>query len=217
MQKMKKLILINLFLLLLNHTLPNVKSIECTNLIIEETQVAEIQIEEIEEIQIEEVEETTEVKTESEVTSRSLPDRRDETEEVYEDKSLEGYRITSYYPGDNCSTGTKTGSGKSTSDFSTMMVEGKQVYTYQGRIVVAGATQELLKSGYNAKGSQEAQNKHYFKYYDTGRIKINNSWYGFIVLDSCGAAMWKGYYRLDIFVPDSSNVIDTKNVEIVYD
>ena len=29
--------------------------------------------------------------------------------------------------------------------------------------------------------------------------------------------MWKGYYRLDIFVPSSDNVIDTKNIEIVYD
>ena len=29
--------------------------------------------------------------------------------------------------------------------------------------------------------------------------------------------MWEGYYRLDIFVPNSDNVIDTRNVEIVYD
>lgn len=205
--KLHKLILVNLILIVLFRYLP-------TNKIITEEIVTE-------EVAIVTTEEVVEIKEEEpQVTSRSSVGRQQiEPEEVIEveDKSLQGYRVTSYYPGDNCATGTKTGSGKSTSDFSTMTIDGKQVYTYQGRIVVAGATQELLKSGYNVKGSQEAQNKHYFKYYDTGRIKINGTWYGFIVLDSCGASMWKGYYRLDIFVPNSNNVIDTRNIEIVYD
>ena len=135
-------------------------------------------------------------------------------EPVAVDKTLKGYRITSYYPSESSNT---TGSGKTTSDFSFIDVAGKKVYSYQGKIVVAAATNELLKSGYNEKGSQNKQDKHYFNYYDTGRIKINGVWYGFIVLDSCGASMWQGYYRLDIFVPNSSNAIDTSDVEIVYD
>ena len=202
MMKIKRLLLINLILITLYYILPSVRTLDNIN-------VAEVQIEEtkVEEVQ----EEIVQVAKEPIITSRSLPEPRTE------DKTLEGYRITSYYPGDNCSTGTKTGSGKTTNDFSTMQVAGKTVYSYQGKIVVAGATQELLKSGYNVRGSQNPQNKHYFKYKDTGRIKIEGVWYGFIVLDSCGAAMWEGYYRLDIFVPDSSNVIDTRNVEIVYD
>ena len=202
MMKIKRLLLINLILITLYYILPSVRTLDNIN-------VAEVQIEEtkVEEVQ----EEIVQVAKEPTITSRSLSELRTE------DKTLEGYRITSYYPGDNCSTGTKTGSGKTTNDFSTMQVAGKTVYSYQGKIVVAGATQELLKSGYNVRGSQNPQNKHYFKYKDTGRIKIDGVWYGFIVLDSCGAAMWEGYYRLDIFVPNSNNVIDTKNVEIVYD
>lgn len=209
MRMMKKLILINLILLLLIKYLPDVENTKIEVATINN----EVTIEEVIEQPIEPIIEETQV------TARGLEKSRESTveETKVEDKTLQGYRVTSYYPGDNCLTGTKTGSGKSTNDFSLITVEGKQVYSYQGKIVVAGATKELLKSGYNSKGSQESQNKHYFSYYDTGRIKINNNWYGFIVLDSCGAAMWKGYYRLDIFVPNSENVIDTKNVEIVYD
>ena len=112
-----------------------------------------------------------------------------ESETIFEPDN-ELYRITSYYPAENSNT---TGSGKTTNDFDLLNVEGKSVYSYQGRIVVAGATNELLKSGYNKNGSQNNQNKHYFNYYDTGRMKINDKWYGFIVLDSCGASMWQGY------------------------
>ena len=153
------------------------------------------------------------------VSSRGAEPRTTEprtTEPKNTENKLEGYRITSYYPGDNCATGTKTGSGKSTKDFTLINIDGKNVYAYESKIVVAGATNELLKSGYNVKGSQKKQDKHYFNYYDTGKIKINDKWYDFIVLDSCGASMWEGYYRLDIFVPDSKNMIDTKNIEIIY-
>ena len=195
----KKLLVINTILIILLIKLPS-------NKIIKEENLNEIVLNQ-----------DVEVKK-TEVTSRSLEEpRQEEQTQIIEDKTLEGYRVTSYHPGDNCLTSTKTGSGKTINDFSIITIDGKQVYTYQGRIVVAGATNALLKSGYSKNGSQEEQVKHYFNYYDTGRIKINNEWYGFIVLDSCGAAMWKGYYRLDIFVPSSNDVIDIKNVEIIYD
>lgn len=196
---MKKLIIINIILLLLINIIPGV---ELSNNSENNTDIISAEI------------------MQTEITSRSEEPRIEENiieEPIIEDKTLEGYRVTSYYPADNYGTSNLTGSGKVTEDFNIINVEGKNVYAYEGRIVVAGATKELLKSGYNKNGSQKSQNKHYFNYYDTGRIKINDNWYGFIVLDSCGASMWEGYYRLDIFVPSKDNVIDTKNVKIIYD
>lgn len=196
---MKKLIIINIILLLLINIIPDV---ELPNNSENNTDIISAEI------------------IPTEITSRSEEPRIEESiieEPIIEDKTLEGYRVTSYYPADNYGTSNLTGSGKVTEDFNIINVDGKNVYAYEGRIVVAGATKELLKSGYNKNGSQKSQNKHYFNYYDTGRIKINDNWYGFIVLDSCGASMWEGYYRLDIFVPSKDNVIDTKNVKIIYD
>lgn len=127
--------------------------------------------------------------------------------------TLTGYRITSYHPGDGCATGTKTGSGKTIYDFGTKVVSGKTVYTYQGKIVVACATEELLNSGYNVNGGGTRQEgKYYFRYYDTLKINIDGTYYDAIVLDSCGASMWQGEKRIDIFVPNSSNIINRSNV-----
>lgn len=146
------------------------------------------------------------------ITSRSLTEDRQESQ-----NKLSGYRITSYYPGDNCASGSKTGSGKSIKDFEILNINGKSVYTYKGKIVVATATEELLKSGYNVKNSGTRQSdKHYFTYYDEIKINIDGQYYDAIVLDSCGAAMWKGQYRIDIFVPTAKDVIDRHNVDVIY-
>ena len=129
--------------------------------------------------------------------------------------TLTNYRITSYHPGDNCLSGTKTGSGKTINDFSTIQIGGKDVYTYKGKIVVATATEELLKSGYNVKGGGIRQEgKHYFNYYDELKINIDGTYYDAIVLDSCGAAMWTGEYRIDLYVPEASDVINRSNITV---
>lgn len=202
---MKKLIIINIILILLINIIPDVES---SNNLENNTDIISAEI----------TSRSDEPRTEQFDTALISTEQLNDTEElIIEDKTLNGYRITSYYPSDNYGTSNKTGSGKTTEDFNIININGKNVYTYQGRIVVAGATKELLKSGYNKNGSQKKQDKHYFNYGDTGRIKINDIWYGFIVLDSCGASMWENYYRLDIFVPDKNNIIDTKNVEIIYD
>lgn len=151
-----------------------------------------------------------EVKQEQQVTSRGGTTSR--TDNTNSTSILTGYRVTSYYAGDECASGTKTGSGKSISDFSTMKVGNKTVYTYNGRIVTACATKELLNTGYSARGSQESQDKYYFKYYQEFTLTIDGIDYPAICLDSCGAAMWKGEYRIDIFVPGSSDVINRSNV-----
>lgn len=125
------------------------------------------------------------------------------------------YRVTSYHPGDKCLSTDTTGSGKTTNDFTLKTICGKQVYTYKDKIVVAAATQELYNTGYNKNNSQTKQmDKHYFKYYDTFKIILDGKEYEAIVLDSCGAAMWQGEYRIDIYVPDSNNVLNRSNVTI---
>lgn len=210
---MKKIIIFDIILLIIYFLTSNVKMVT-VNLSEEIININEKITEENTEENIEENIEDESDLTDILISSRSAKPRTAENNTV--ENKLEGYRITSYYPGDNCATGMKTGSGKSTNDFTLINIDGKNVYAYENKIVVAGATNELLKSGYNAKGSQKKQDKHYFSYYDTGRIKINDNWYSFIVLDSCGASMWEGYYRLDIFVPSSKDVIDIKNAEIIY-
>lgn len=150
----------------------------------------------------------TEVQQTSSVTSRSgISDRKT--------IKYTNYRVTSYHPGDNCLSTNTTGSGKTTNDFTIKTICGKQVYTYKGKIVVAAATQELYNTGYNKNNAQTKQyDKHYFKYYDTFKITLDGNDYEAIVLDSCGAAMWQGEYRIDIYVPDSNNVLNRSNVTI---
>lgn len=150
----------------------------------------------------------TEVQQTSSVTSRSGISVR---------KTIKytNYRVTSYHPGDNCLSTNTTGSGKTTNDFTIKTICGKQVYTYKDKIVVAAATQELYNTGYNKNNAQTKQyDKHYFKYYDTFKITLDGNDYEAIVLDSCGAAMWQGEYRIDIYVPDSNNVLNRSNVTI---
>lgn len=150
------------------------------------------------------------VKQTVQVTSRSNEQPRQNNS-----ITLTNYRITSYHPGDNCLSGTKTGSGKTINDFSTIQISGKDVYTYKGKIVVATATEELLKSGYNVKGGGTRQEgKHYFNYYDELKINIDGTYYDAIVLDSCGAAMWTGEYRIDLYVPEASDVINRSNITV---
>lgn len=163
---------------------------------------------------------TDEQNTEQETTEQTpqvqqVTSRGSETPRIETSNILTGYRITSYHPGDGCLSGTKTGSGLTINDFSTMKIGNKNVYTYKGKVVVATATEELLKSGYNVKGSGTRQNnKHYFSYFDTFKLNIDGTYYDAIVLDSCGAAMWSGEYRIDLYVPNASDVINRSNVTV---
>lgn len=202
---MKKYILINLIMIILMiiNLLPNNK--QNHNDIVENIINEEIVIEEL----TSRFEESRDIIQESE----NIIENASKINENEHTDVLSGYRITSYYPSESSNL---TGSGKTTNDFSTISINGKDVYSYKGKIVVAGATKELLRSGYSKNGSQELQDKHYFKYYDTGKIKLYDTWYDFIVLDSCGASMWKGYYRIDIFVKEAKDIIDLKNVNIIY-
>ena len=154
--------------------------------------------------------EKTNSELKKQVTSRSSEERQQTIQKTK-------YKITSYHPGDGYSSGTVTGSGKSIKDFNITTISGKDVYTYKGNIVVAAATQELYNTGYSEYGANVKQaDKHYFRYYDTLQINIDGNWYNAVVLDSCGASMWQGEYRVDIFVPTAKDVINRTNVDIKF-
>lgn len=112
--------------------------------------------------------------------------------------------MTSFWSGDNCDTGSCTGTGFCEKDF---QINDKGWYTYQGKLVIGAATRYLLKSGY-----QERSDIRYFKYYDEITLNINGVDYPAIILDSCGACMKNNI--LDLFVSGSKYSITTNNVYI---
>ena len=153
-------------------------------------------------------------------SAQELRDNADETQNINSDSNnINGdsdyYRITSYWPQESSH---KTGSGKTTKDFGTLNINGKNVYTYDGKIVVATATEELLKSKEVTKnnGSVRQDGKHYFRYGDTMTIELYGKKYDAIVLDSCGASMWQGEKRIDLFVQSAADAIDMKDINICY-
>lgn len=109
-------------------------------------------------------------------------------------------RLTSYYLGDNTETTTKTGSGLDIYDFE---VNNNGWYTYQGKLVVATATNYLIKYGFVL-----GENIKTYKYYDELVLNIDGIDYQAIVLDSCGSSMKTG--RIDLFVSNKESVKDTK-------
>lgn len=117
-----------------------------------------------------------------------------EVEEVFYET-----RMTSYYPGDDCKSGTVTGSGKSIKDFE---VNEYGWYTYNGKLVVATATKYLLNYGFTL-----SEGVHAYKYWEEITIEIDGVRYEAIVLDSCGHAMHSD--RIDLFVSNSKSVKDT--------
>lgn len=123
-------------------------------------------------------------------------------EEIKRLNSMKTYetRLTSYYLGDNTETTAKTGSGLDIYDFE---VNNNGWYTYQGKLVVATATNYLIKYGFVL-----GENIKTYKYYDELVLNIDGIDYQAIVLDSCGSSMKTG--RIDLFVSNKESVKDTK-------
>jgi len=107
-------------------------------------------------------------------------------------------RMTSYYPNDGPGTGSITGSGLGPSNFE---VNDKGWFTYQGKLVIATATDYLISRFGLADGV------HTYKYYNELVLNIDGIDYQAIVLDSCGNCMRTG--RIDLFVSGSWAVKDT--------
>lgn len=112
-------------------------------------------------------------------------------EEIYK------YRLTSYYPGDECASGYCTGTGLCTDDF---QVNEYGWYTYNGKLVLAAAT-TYLQNKFGVK-----ENKLYFKYYDEVTLTIDGVEYEGIILDTCGAC-YKNEI-IDLYVTNKASVID---------
>ena len=107
---------------------------------------------------------------------------------------LKPYKLTYYYTGDPYGSGTCTASGKCIKHFKT---NDKGWYTYQGKVVIATATNSYIKK--SKYGFRE--NITYRNLYDEIEITINNKKYQAIVMDVCGYCHKEE--RIDIFTNGS--------------
>lgn len=149
--------------------------------------------------------ETTTIPT-SEETIVTKP--KTETKPTKSKSQQTKYRLTSFYSDDGYGTGSCTGSGKCEKHFDT---NEKGWYTYQGYLVLAGATKECLnaKTGACGKWNTPIEGRHYFRYYDKVIVTIDGTDYPGMILDSCGACMYITYEnRIDLFVKGKNYVID---------
>lgn len=147
-----------------------------------ETKEEEVQEEQVEEVVEQPVQETQPV----------IQEQPQELSTTYET------RMTSYYPYDGPGTGECTGAGLCPKDFQTNEYGW---FTYQGKLVVATATQYLANQGWYL-----APGVHTYKYYNEITLTIDGVDYPAIVLDSCGHAMKSG--RIDLFVKDANSMKD---------
>lgn len=124
-------------------------------------------------------------------------------------EQLQDVRFTSYYVDDPTESGNRTASGLGVEDFK---VNDQGWYTYEGKVVVATATEECLKSQYGAckKYSKLPEGYQLHRLFDELMLIINGQEYPAIVLDHCGASFWsEDRQRYDVFVVDEDHVIDS--------
>ena len=106
-------------------------------------------------------------------------------------------RLTAYYPRGRV-VSTTTGCGLTVLDFE---VNEYGWYTYDGKLVIATATDYLLNYGW-----KYGDGVRLYTYYDVLILEIDGVDYEAIVLDSCGICMTRGY--IDLFVVNEDAVID---------
>ena len=141
--------------------------------------------------------------------SDSIENESEEPEEEYIEPIKETYvepvveisdvyttRMTSFYPAESSDC---TGSGLCSWDFG---VNENGWYTYNGKLVVATATQYLANQGWYLEPGV-----HTYRYYDEITLVIDGLEYQAIVLDSCGSSMRTD--RIDLFVTGADTVKDT--------
>lgn len=117
---------------------------------------------------------------------------------------IEGYtvtyeyetRLTSYYP---TRANSETGCGLTFNNFD---VNENGWFTYNGRLVVATATDYLLNYGWKL-----GEGVRTYEYYQELILEIDKVDYLAVVLDSCGLCMTTG--RIDLFVVDKNSIKDT--------
>lgn len=155
--------------------------------------------EEAKETKIEEKEPEKPVESASEVQSEPIIEEVVDVEPVKElTRDVYETRMTSFYANDGYGTENCTGSGLCSWDFG---VNDKGWYTYNGKLVIATATNYLTRSGWTL-----ADGVRTYKYYDELILNIDGVDYPAIVLDSCGSSMHNG--RIDLFVSGAWAVKD---------
>ena len=141
--------------------------------------------------------ESEEVKEVEEVEEEYVePIKETYVEPVVEISDVYTTRMTSFYPAESSDC---TGSGLCSWDFG---INENGWYTYNGKLVVATATQYLANQGWYL-----ADGVHTYRYYDEITLVIEGVEYQAIVLDSCGSSMRTD--RIDLFVNGADTVKDT--------
>lgn len=148
-----------------------------------------------------------EIKKEKEITIIKVNEVKPKIKEMVKEVKYTPYRLTSYYAGDNTGSGEWVGAGLHTSQFE---INDNGWYTYESKLVLAGATNECLNSQYGAcsKWNTPKEDKTYYNYFDEIKVVIDGIEYEGIILDSCGASMELEENRLDLFVSNKESVID---------
>lgn len=149
----------------------------------------------------------TNTQAETKVLKNAVKSEIKDKPKVCEENNETEYRLTSYYTGDSTNSGSWVGAGINTSKFG---VNEKGWYTYKNKLVLAGATNECLRSKQGACGNWNTpkEGKRYFNYYEEITVLIDGIEYEAMILDSCGACMYLDENRIDLFVSKKENAID---------
>lgn len=133
-----------------------------------------------------------------------------EPKTLIEAKEPREIRITSYWENDSTNSGSCTSSGLCTDDFN---VNEYGWYTYQDKLVLAGATYMCFyaETGACAKYNSLPDEFGIHDLYDEVTIYIDGQSYEGIILDSCGASFWREeVQRYDLFVSNEQSKLDTR-------
>ena len=114
-------------------------------------------------------------------------------------QQIEGYTVTYEYETRLTRANAVTGCGL---EFTYFDVNENGWFTYDGRLVIATATNYLLNYGWKL-----ADGVRTYKYYQELILNIDGVDYLAVVLDSCGLCMQTG--RIDLFVMDKNSIKDT--------
>ncbi|RRC92750.1 hypothetical protein EII25_03490 [Erysipelotrichaceae bacterium OH741_COT-311] len=133
-----------------------------------------------------------------------------EQKALVEAKEPRSIRITSYWENDSTNSGSCTSSGLCTDDF---QINEKGWYTYQDKLVLAGATYTCFyaETGACAKYNSLPDGFGIHSLYDEVTIFVDGVSYPGIILDSCGASFWREeVQRYDLFVSNEESKLDTR-------
>lgn len=111
-------------------------------------------------------------------------------------------KFTNYYSGDSTGSSDRTAVGLTSNDF---QVNEMGWYTYQGDVVLAGATNVCLdiQTGVCGQYNYLPGGFASYDFYDRTEFTLGGQRYTGVILDTCGACFWEEQrQRMDIFVTE---------------